>query len=329
MAWYQQWKPYVPVAKRRAKAARFAAQLAKKEKRSLSPVAIEGRSISKSFWGQAWCDHLEQYSDYENRLPRGRTYVRNGSVIDLRIDRGKVQALVSGSDIYHVTVTIGTLANATWKQIKHDCSRSIDSLIDLLQGRFDQGVMQRLTQRKGGLFPQPTEIKIRCSCPDSAGLCKHSAAVLYGVGARLDTAPEMLFTLRGVDHLELVTQAVAAENLDRTLRNGQTNDLAGSDLGELFGIDLQTTSDTAKKSPRRTRLKASTPRDDPGPKQRRQPAASTRKALATKSAKSPARAVITKAATAMAQKLGKRPLRAVTTKPEPASATAKPRRAVR
>jgi uncharacterized Zn finger protein len=113
MAWYQQWKPYVPVAKRRAKAARFAAQLAKKEKRSLSPVAIEGRSISKSFWGQAWCDHLEQYSDYENRLPRGRTYVRNGSVIDLRIDRGKVQALVSGSDIYHVTVTIGTLANAT------------------------------------------------------------------------------------------------------------------------------------------------------------------------------------------------------------------------
>src|SRR4029077_7199476 len=124
--------------------------------------------------------------------------------IDLQIDRGKVKSVVSGSEIYRVTITITTLAQASWKRIKQDCSQSIDSLMDLLQGRIDQGIMQRLSQRDGGLFPQPKEIELKCSCPDWAGMCKHVAATLYGVGARLDTAPELLFTLRHVDHLELI-----------------------------------------------------------------------------------------------------------------------------
>ena len=138
MSWYQQWKPYVPVAKRRAKAASYAAKLAKKEGRELSAVKIEGRKIATSFWGQAWCDNLERYSDFANRLPRGRTYARNGSVIDLQIERGRVKAIVSGSEIYRVTIDIRTLAAKHWKCIKQDCSQSIASLIDLLQGRFEQ-----------------------------------------------------------------------------------------------------------------------------------------------------------------------------------------------
>ena len=192
MAWYGdygRWKPYVPVAQRRAKAAGHAARVAKKEKRELAPVEIEGLKIARSFWGQAWCQHLERYSDYANRLPRGRTYVRNGSVVDLQIARGKIEALVAGSEVYTVTVSINTLEKAAWKRIKRDCSQSIDSLIDLLQGRFDKGIMQRLTERDAGLFPKPAEIKMQCSCPDWAGLCKHVAAVLYGVGARLDVQP--------------------------------------------------------------------------------------------------------------------------------------------
>jgi uncharacterized Zn finger protein len=243
MAWYSgyygDWKPYVSVAQRRAKAARHAAQVANKEKRALAPVKIEGRQIARSFWGLAWCDNLERYSDYSNRLPRGRTYVRNGSVVDLQILSGKIKALVAGSEVYTVTVSISTLNKAVWKRIKHDCSRSIDSLIDLLQGRFDKGIMQRLTERDSGLFPKPAEIKMSCSCPDSAWLCKHIAAVLYGVGAQLDNAPELLFKLRAVDHLELISQAVAADNLDRTLgSSGPEGALAGSDLEELFGIEI-------------------------------------------------------------------------------------------
>ncbi|MGE5191326.1 MAG: SWIM zinc finger family protein [Deltaproteobacteria bacterium] len=241
MAWYGRfggWKPYVPVAQRRAQSSRYAAQVAKREKRELAPVTIAGQKIARSFWGKAWCDNLERYSDYSNRLPRGRTYVRNGSVIDLQIAAGEIKALVSGSSVYKVSVSIRTLEKKAWKRIKHDCSQSIDSLIDLLQGRFDQGIMQRLTERDDGLFPRPAEIKMSCSCPDWAGLCKHVAAVLYGVGARLDTSPELLFTLRAVDHLELISQAVAADNLDRTLAGRQDGALAGSDLGELFGIEI-------------------------------------------------------------------------------------------
>jgi uncharacterized Zn finger protein len=236
--WYGDWKPYVPVARRRANAASYAAKLAKKEGRALAPIKIDGRKIVQTFWGEAWCDNLERYSDFANRLPRGRTYVRNGSVIDLCIENGKIKALVSGSEVYTATITITTLEKSAWNKIKKECSQSIASLIDLLQGKFDQGVMERLTQRDGGLFPKPGEIKMRCSCPDSAWLCKHLAAVMYGVGARFDSSPELLFTLRAVDHLELIGQAVAADNLDKTLGSGEPSALAGSDLGELFGIEI-------------------------------------------------------------------------------------------
>jgi uncharacterized Zn finger protein len=245
---YGGFAPYVPVAKRRANAARHAQKLAKKEGRELAPVKISGRGIATTFWGKAWCDNLEAYSDFSNRLPRGRTYARNGSVIDLQIKKGKIEAIVSGSRIYTISISIGTLAKASWTRLKAECSQSIASLIDLLQGRFDEGVMQRLAHPTEGLFPRPKEIKMKCGCPDSAGLCKHLAAVLYGVGNRLDASPEMLFTLRNVDHLELVSQAVAEGNLDRTLDAGDDNSLAGSDLGEMFGIEL----DEGRAAPRKT-----------------------------------------------------------------------------
>lgn len=234
---YWGWKPYVPVAKRRANAARAAQQLAKKRGRELQPIAIEGRKIAHTFWGKAWCDSLENHSDFENRLPRGRTYVRNGSVIDLDIARGRIDALVSGSEIYKVRVDIADLKAAHWKQLKSECSESIDSLLDLLAGRFSDGVMRRLTDRERGLFPQPKEIKMSCSCPDWAVLCKHVAAVLYGVGARLDQEPQLLFLLRGVDHAELVTQAVSDGNLESAL-SGSGDALAGEDLGAMFGIEI-------------------------------------------------------------------------------------------
>lgn len=242
MSWYGNdygdWAPYVPVAQRKANAAKHAAAVAKKHKRSVAPVTIAGKKISNSFWGQAWCDNLERYSDFANRLPRGRTYVRNGSVVDLQIQRGQVTAIVAGSEVYDVTISIKTLEKSSWTRIKEDCSRAIDSLLDLLRGKFDQGVMQRLTEKDKGLFPKPREIEMDCSCPDSAGVCKHIAAVMYGVGARLDDSPEMLFMLRDVDHLDLISQAATADNLEQSLTGTSDGALAGSDLGELFGIEL-------------------------------------------------------------------------------------------
>jgi uncharacterized Zn finger protein len=239
MSWGYEWRPYVPVAVRKARAASKAAKLAKKENRTLCPVQLEGRKIAHTFWGISWCENLERYSDFANRLPRGRSYVRNGSVIDLQIETGTIKALVAGSELYKVLVSIKTLPKTAWACVKKDCAQGIDSLIDLLKGRFDQGVMKRLTQPESGLFPQPREIEMSCSCPDWAVLCKHVAAVLYAIGARLDAQPELLFTLRGVDHLELIHEAVTADNLERSLGADTADALAPTNLGEIFGIDIE------------------------------------------------------------------------------------------
>jgi uncharacterized Zn finger protein len=202
------WKPYVSAAERRKKAEKAAAK-AKKAGANLSPVAPSRGAIAKTFWGKAWCDNLERYSDYANRLPRGRTYVRNGSVIDLKISQGEVQAQVMGSSLYKVAGSITAVSRKQWQSIGADCAGSIDSLVELLQGRLSKAVMERICRVSTGLFPAPKEIQFSCSCPDWAAMCKHVAAVLYGVGARLDHQPDLIFTLRGVDAKDLITRAGA------------------------------------------------------------------------------------------------------------------------
>jgi uncharacterized Zn finger protein len=234
---YYDFQPYVPVAKKLANANAFAQKLAKKEGRQLSPAKCNARQLGKTFWGKAWCENLNRYAHISNRLDRGKTYLGNGSVVDLQIKAGLIQAIVAGSEVYEVEIKIKTLASKTWQSLKKDCARSIHSLLDLLQGKFDDDVMKRMAQADGGLFPKPAEIEMDCSCPDGAAVCKHLAAVVYGVSVRLDDSPELLFALRNVDHSELITQAVAAENLEQSLAS-DASDLAGSDLSELFGIEL-------------------------------------------------------------------------------------------
>src|SRR5262249_24314396 len=150
--WFQ-FRPYVPVAKRRAQAAREVEKRRKKGE-TITPVVIEGRTIAHTFWGKSWCDNLESYSDYENRLPRGRTYVRNGSVVDLQIKPGKVTALVSGSEIYKVDINISTLPAKEWAGIKSRCAGQIGSLVELLQGKLSKNVIEVVTAKEGGLFPK-------------------------------------------------------------------------------------------------------------------------------------------------------------------------------
>ena len=231
------YRPYVSAAQRRANAVKHAQKLAKKGQ-TLVPVKIEGRAIARTFWGKAWCEHLESYSDYSNRLPRGRTYVRNGSVIDLQIAPGKITATVMGSEIYRGIITISPLKSNRWKTIKTECAGKIDSLVGLLQGRLSDAVMQVITNRERGLFPSPSEIKLECSCPDWADLCKHHAAVLYGVGARLDAQPELLFVLRGVDHLELIAAAADAPALAAAGAGVAADALDPAQLSDVFGIEI-------------------------------------------------------------------------------------------
>jgi uncharacterized Zn finger protein len=233
---YFGWRPYVSVAERRRKAAREMEKLRKKG-HPVSPVVVEGRTIAMTFWGKAWCQNLERYSDYANRLPRGRTYVRNGSVVDLQIAPGEIKAMVSGSSIYHVKVKIVPVAKTRWKSICSDCSGAIDSLIELLQGRFSKGVMERICHQNTGLFPAPAEIKLSCSCPDGAYMCKHVAAVLYGIGARLDQQPELLFRLREVDEKELIAGAGADLPLTKNAP-AAAKILGGDDLGAMFGLEM-------------------------------------------------------------------------------------------
>ena len=263
--WRWGWRPYVSVAQRRANAAKQTAKLLKKGV-AVEPVTLDGRRIARTFWGEAWCSHLESFSDFANRLPRGRTYVRNGSVCHLAISKGKIEALVSGSELYTVSIRIGTLPDKGWADIKRRCVGQIASLLDLLKGRLSDGVMSVVTDRQRGLFPQPGEIDLKCSCPDWAVMCKHVAAVLYGIGARLDHAPELLFTLRGVDHAELVQ----VETAGLTAGKGKGRRLRAENLEEIFGIDLAPAAETpaspdAASAPggRRPRRRAAAPAEPP------------------------------------------------------------------
>lgn len=250
MGWWG-YKPYVSVASRRSAAQRQIKKLQTKG-RKLSPVTIEGKKIARTFWGSAWCDHFDSFSDFASRLPRGRSYVRNGLVIDLQIAPGKISALVNGSALYKIEVKIKPLAKPDWTRIKSECAGKIGSVIELLQGKLSDSVMQVITRRQDGLFPKPGEIELDCSCPDWADMCKHVAAVVYGVGARLDEQPELLFTLRNVDHLELITQAGDVDAITKKSAGGKT--IAADELSDVFGIELEPSAPAAPKiAPKTTR----------------------------------------------------------------------------
>jgi uncharacterized Zn finger protein len=248
MGWYYGFKPYVSVAQRRQKAQR---EMEKRRKagHAVSPIIISGRTIASTFWGKAWCENLESYSDFANRLPRGRTYVRNGSVVHLEIHPGKITAHVSGSELYKVEITISALADSHWKRVKGLCAGQIGSLVELLQGKLSKSVMEVVTKRNEGLFPKPAEIEMKCSCPDWAGMCKHVAAVMYGIGARLDAKPELLFLLRKVDHLELIAGVVDAAPVAKANKPRGKKTIAAGDLADVFGIEMAVAETPVEVSP--------------------------------------------------------------------------------
>ena len=198
------------------------------------PVRGHGRLVARSFWGRRWCEHLESYSDYANRLPRGRRYVNHGAVLHLEISPGLVEAMVSGTELYNVAVEIEPLAAARWRRIRKACAGRIGTVLELLQGQLSGEVMDIVADRDQGLFPQPRNIVLSCSCPDWADMCKHVAAALYGVGARLDEEPGLLFLLRGVDPGDLGTGELVLPQAE----SGVADTVDAADLESIFGIEL-------------------------------------------------------------------------------------------
>jgi len=229
------WPEYVPVAERRKQADKEVAALRKKG-RTISPVRIDGTKITRTFWGKAWCDNLESYSDYANRLPRGRTYARNGSVVHLDVAAGTIEALVRGSEMYSVELGVKALARSRWSAVVDECAGQVTSLVELLEGKLSRGVMEIVTDKARGIFPSPGEITLKCSCPDWATMCKHVAAAMYGVGARLDDQPELLFRLRGVDPAQLIAKSMGRAAAKASRKAGKP--LATGDLGSIFGIEI-------------------------------------------------------------------------------------------
>ncbi|MBS1875890.1 MAG: hypothetical protein JSU00_21930 [Acidobacteria bacterium] len=249
------WRSYVSVGERRRQAAREV-EARRKKGQAVSPVLIDGRTIVRTFWGKAWCENLERYSDFANRLPRGRTYVRHGSVVDLQIAAGEIHALVSGSSLYEVQVKVEAVSKARWRSICEDCAGGIDSLVELLQGRLSKAVMERICRQGVGLFPAPREIAMSCGCPDWATMCKHVAAVLYGIGARFDKHPELLFRLREVDEKDLIASAGKGLPTPAAGAPGKGKVLGGEDLADLFGLDMATGSGAAPAGRRKAVKKA-------------------------------------------------------------------------
>jgi uncharacterized Zn finger protein len=216
----------------------------KKKGYAISPITVRGRELAKTFWGKAWCRNLERYSEFKSRLPRGRNYLRSGYVLDLQIGAGEINGFVMGSgiymgsDVYRVKLRIRPTTKARWRAICSDCAGEIGSLVELLQGRLAKGVMERLCQQNIGLFPTPKDIELSCSCPDWARMCKHVAAILYGVGSRLDDQPELLFRLHKVDETELTAKAgqtLSLSNRQQVPTNVLDRD---QDLSALFGLDI-------------------------------------------------------------------------------------------
>ncbi len=230
---------YESAAEKRAKASRSLGKL-KKKNPDIEPIIIEGRALAKNWWGKAWNLNLESYADYENRIARGKSYVRSNAVLDLKILKGQVVAKVQGSRVkpYDVEIVIDTINNEKWEQVTALCNRRIDSLEQLIEGKFPKELEVLFTERKYGMFPSPKEIHFACSCPDWAYMCKHVAAVLYGVGARLDVNPMLFFELRALDGQELVRKSME-KKLDSMMKNAgkkSKREIADKDISTIFGL---------------------------------------------------------------------------------------------
>ena len=239
MPYYDSYTEYVPVAKRKEKARKQIEKL-KKKKPDLAPIVITGKNLANTWWGKAWNKNLENYADYSNRISRGRSYVRSGAVVDLKIETGIVNALVQGSERkpYVVEIRIAKLPTHKWDSILQLCNHKIDNLAEIVEGRFPKELEELFTLKGKGLFPSENEIQFSCSCYDWANMCKHVTAALYGIGARFDEDPTLFFKLRDIDFGVLLKKTIE-QKMQSLLVNSDKKShrvLDDKDVFDLFGV---------------------------------------------------------------------------------------------
>ena len=243
MAYDSGFPEYIPVAEKRRQAQKSVEKL-KKKNPDISPVIITGTKLTRTWWGKSWNKNLESYSDYANRIGRGRSYVRHGAVLDLKMTQGKISALVQGSETkpYQVTISIQSLSKDIWEALTNDCAGKIDSMQELVDGKFPKALSELFTAKGKGLFPTPKEISLKCNCPDYATMCKHVAAALYGVGARLDDDPSLFFALRNVNIEDLISESISkkAQTLLGKSNVKSRRVIEDPDIAGMFGIEMET-----------------------------------------------------------------------------------------
>ncbi|MCP4221732.1 MAG: hypothetical protein GY773_00130 [Actinomycetia bacterium] len=191
------------------------------------------RQFGATWWGRAWVDALENRASLDpNRLPRGRTYARHGHVAAVECEPGSIRALVSGSrrNPYRVEIRFRTFDDDEWGRLLAAFVARAERTAALLDGELHPDLVEVAADAGIGLLPHAGELRPRCSCPDWADPCKHSAAVCYLVADELDQDPFALLLLRGRDR-EQVLAGVRRLRSGRSGRSGEDGDTAGSGTG--------------------------------------------------------------------------------------------------
>ncbi len=207
---------------------------------NIAPLTIEGNTLAKSWWGKAWGKNLESYADYKSRLSRGKNYVKQGAILDLKIEEGKVNSKISGSGskIYDCEIHIERLSDERLKKILEHCQNKISTLDALLTGDFSEELLELFQDKSYGLFPSPDEISFRCDCPDVANICKHVAATLYAIGTKFDDDPMFFFELRQIESENLIQKSVEKklENMLEHVGKKTSRTMDASKISDVFGL---------------------------------------------------------------------------------------------
>jgi uncharacterized Zn finger protein len=167
------------------------------------------RTFGGTWWGRAWVEAMEQRARLDpNRLPRGRTYARNGRVGKLAVAPGEVSAAVWGSRAtpYVVKVRVRVLRDEEWDRVLDAVAGRAAHTAALLDGELPPEVVADAAAAGVELLPGPGEVVPRCSCPDWAEPCKHAAAVVYLVADELDADPFALLWLRGRSRQDVLAE---------------------------------------------------------------------------------------------------------------------------
>ena len=163
------------------------------------------RQYGTTWWGAEWLRALERV-DNANRLPRGKTYANTGRVIEAKFNGRnlRIEALVDGSAYYPYEVEVGMkpVPAKSVKRLADSIAADPDIVAGLLDGELPKEIAPLCEKLGIELFPGSwRSMHLSCSCPDSARVCKHIAAVFYIIADRIDLDPFFIFEFRGI-HLK-------------------------------------------------------------------------------------------------------------------------------